>query len=73
MSHMQAVIVHDVFGRIISINRPSKHARVVVLPKEGQLVLTTNVQSEAVPTLIQTHFVDVIKQTLVSHPKTKED
>ena len=69
MSLIQATIVHDIFGRIVSINRPAKDGKVVVLPQDGQSVFVTDVDSDSIGTLIRTHIVDIGKKALVAHKK----
>jgi len=70
---IQATIVHDILGRIVSINRPAKNAKVVVLPQDGQLVLVTDVPSEKTShSLIETHRVDIGKKALVPHQKVND-
>ena len=70
MSLIKATIVHDIFGRIVSINRPAKNASVVVLAQEGQSMLVTDVDSKSIETLIHTHIVDVGKKALIPLIKT---
>ena len=65
MSVIKATIVHDMFGRILSINRPAKGAHVVVVPQDGQSMFVTDINSEGIESLIDTHMVDVGKKALV--------
>jgi hypothetical protein len=66
----QATIVHDIFGRIVSINRPAKNGKVIVVPQDGQLVLVADVPSTSdFSSLIETHVVDVAKKALVLRQK----
>lgn len=72
MSLIQATIVHDIFGRIVSVNRPAKNVKVVILPQDGQSVFVTDVDSNSIQNLIHTHIVDIGKKALVPHKKAAE-
>ena len=51
--------------RLVSINRPGKDSKVVVVPQAGQSMFVTDVESDNVDSLIDTHIVDVNKKALV--------
>ena len=62
---MQVSILFDEFGQIISVNRPSREGRVVVLGGKGQFVLVTDVDEAEVKNVMATHRVDINKKRLV--------
>jgi hypothetical protein len=62
---MQVSIVFDEFGQIISVNRPARADRVVVLGGKGQSVLVTEVDEAELSKLMGDYRVDVGKKTLV--------
>jgi hypothetical protein len=70
----KVTIVHDIFGQIVSINRPAKEAKVVVLPSNGHYIFDADVDPDSINELIRTHIVDIGKKSLVPHKKpTKAD
>jgi hypothetical protein len=62
---MQVSIVFDEFGQIISVNRPARADRVIVLGGNGQSVLVTEVDEAELSKLMGDYRVDVGKKTLV--------
>ena len=70
MALTKVTIVHDVFGHIVSVNRPAKEAKVVVLPPEGHYVFVADVESDSISDLIQTHIVDMGQKALVHRKKS---
>jgi len=70
MASVKVTIVHDMFGNIISISRPGKGApgisiNSVVVAKDGQSVLVTDVEEESIGSLIKSHRVHIGKKSLV--------
>lgn len=70
MAKIKVTIAHDIHGRIVSISRlgkgvPGKNIKSVVLAKDGQLVLTTDVEEESIGNLIHSHRVDTVQRSLV--------
>ena len=61
---MQVTIVHDIFGRIVSINRPT-NPNAIVMTKDGQSSFVTEVDEKSVGSLINSHRVDVARKSLV--------
>lgn len=66
-SPVKVTIVHDLHGRIISINRPAIDAKVIVLPQESHSIFVTDVDPKTIHTLRKTHIVDVGKKALVPY------
>jgi hypothetical protein len=68
MAKTRVLIVHDQkTGKIISISRPSKAAKVVVLSGGGQSVFETEVEEDSIVRLTDgSHKVDVTKQSLIA-------
>jgi hypothetical protein len=67
MAKVQVSIVHDPLGRIVSINRPAKGAKVVVLCGNGQSIFVTDVDEKKINSLIHSHRVDVSSKSLVEY------
>jgi hypothetical protein len=68
MAKVQVAIVHDENGRIISIARPSKDAKVVVLSGEGQSVWETEVEEDSIAELVSgNHKVDLVNKSVVAY------
>lgn len=71
MATVQVSIVHDVSGKIVSISRPGKGApgrdlNSFVLANEGQSVFVTEVDDEKMGDLLDSHYVDIGRKSLVS-------
>ena len=64
---MQVSIVHDEFGRIVSVNRPSNHSKVVVLSDRQQSVLVTDVNEDQIASLLSGYQVDINNKALVNN------
>jgi|tagenome__1003787_1003787.scaffolds.fasta_scaffold19235992_2 hypothetical protein len=62
---MQVSILFDEFGQIISVNRPSRAGRVVVLGGKGQSILVTDIDEADVKNVMATHRVDINKKRLI--------
>lgn len=58
MAKIEISVVHDELGRILSIARPSKDARVVILSGGGQSVFVTQVDEEICSDLVNSHRVE---------------
>jgi hypothetical protein len=65
MAKVGVSIVHDELGRILSIARPSKDARVVVLSGNGPSVFVTQADEEIVSGLVDSHRVGLDRNSLV--------
>lgn len=60
-------IWHDQQGKIIAVGKPAKHMVNRVQPmaaKKGHSVISTDVEDDAIKTMLQTHFVDVANSQL---------
>ncbi len=68
MAKTQVLIVHDMkTGNIISIARPSKDAKVVVLSGDGHSVFETEVEEDRIIELTGgSHKVDVTKKSVIA-------
>ncbi len=67
MAKIRVWIVHDEVGRIISIARPSKDAKVVVLSGGGQSVFETEVEEDSIVDLAGgSHKVDLEQKSVVT-------
>ena len=62
---VQVSIVHDQLGRIISVNRPAKGVKALVLCGNGQSAITADVHEGTLKNLIGTHRVDITRKSLV--------
>ena len=71
-STIQVTIVHDRFGKIISVNRPAKNAKVVVMPQQDHSLFEAKVDPDSILSLSHTHYVDLNKKALVPHKKAKQ-
>ncbi len=68
MAKVEVSIVHDELGRIVSIARPSKDAKVVILSGgPGQTVLVAEVDEDMVPGLVHDYRVDTNRRSLVRY------
>jgi hypothetical protein len=68
MGTVRVSIVHDEAGAIISMARPAKDAKVLVLSGEGQAVLETEVDEDSVVELVSgSHRVDVEQKSVVAY------
>ena len=65
---MHVSVVYDEFGQIVSVNRPSKDVKAIVLSENRQSVLVTEVSDQEVDGLLGTHRVDTDKRVLVKAP-----
>jgi hypothetical protein len=67
MAKIRVSIVHDETGNIISIARPSKDAKVVVLSGAGHSVFETEVEEDSIVELTGgSHKVNVTKKSVVA-------
>jgi len=66
MATVQVSIVHDINGQIISINRPGPNVSAVVVAKDGQSVLVTQVDEDSISNLVNSHRVNIKQKTLVT-------
>lgn len=60
-------VVHDVTGKILSVNRIVKEGRVTVLAGAGNLVLETDIDEELTHGITTRFRVDTSKKELVSN------
>lgn len=67
MAKTRVFIVHDELGNISSVSRPTEHDRikVVVLSGQGEAVLQTELDEDAIQGAVHTHRVDVGRQTVI--------
>jgi hypothetical protein len=65
MTAVEVSIVHDRGGRIISASQFAAGVRATVVGGEGESVLVTTVDHQAVALLVLTHKVDVQRGCLV--------
>jgi hypothetical protein len=65
---MQVSIVHDEFGQIVSVNRPSEPYKVVVLSDSRQFVFVADVSDDQMDNLIGGYRVDINNKVLVNRP-----
>jgi hypothetical protein len=75
MARVRVWIVHDEVGRIISIARPSKDAKVVILSGDGQSVFEADVEEDSIVELAGgSHSVDIEKKSVAANkPGGRED
>ncbi len=66
MTKVQVSVVHDRAGRILSVSQFAEGVQAMVLSREGESVLVTTVDHEAVPELIHTHKVDIERNRLIN-------
>jgi hypothetical protein len=62
---IQASIVYDQLGKIVSISRPAQGVNLVVLSGNGHSVLVTEVDEDSINSLIDSHRVDISRNSLV--------
>jgi hypothetical protein len=62
---MKVSIVYDEFGQIVSVNRPSKDAKVVVLSDSRQSILETDISDYDVESMLSGYRVDAGNRSLV--------
>lgn len=68
MAKVRALVVHDELGRIVSIARPAKDAKVIVSSPEGHAVLETEIEEDMVYELVAgAHRVDAQAQAIVAN------
>lgn len=70
---VKVTVVHDINGRIVSLNRPAKGANVIVLTPDGHSLFETEVDSDSIVRLGHTHYADGSKKDLIpmdTVPKT---
>jgi hypothetical protein len=72
MATVKVTIVHDIYGKIMSISRPGKGVqgktiKSVVSVKDGQSIFVTDVDEESIHNLIKSHRVDIGQKSLVSY------
>jgi hypothetical protein len=67
MSKMMVHVWHSHEGQIVAVGRPVKTARHTLVPASapGHSVLAIEIEESAVPTLHQTHAVDISRRALV--------
>jgi hypothetical protein len=67
MAKVRVSIVHDETGHIISIARPSKDVKVIVLSGDGQSVFETEIEEDSIVELVGgRHKVDVEQKSVVA-------
>ncbi|MCC3773293.1 hypothetical protein [Streptomyces sp. UNOB3_S3] len=65
---MRASIVHDISGRVVSVARPAKDAKVKVLSGPGQSVLEIDIEEDAIHELINGKLrIDTERKKVVSY------
>lgn len=65
MATVRGFVVHDELGRVISIARPSRDAKVLVLSGQGQSVLETDIDADSVLELVGgIYWVNLEQQAL---------
>lgn len=68
MAKVLVSIVHDESGRIISIARPSKDTKVIVLSGDGQSVFQTEVEEDSIIELAGgSHRVNLETKSVVAY------
>jgi hypothetical protein len=68
MARVRATIVHDQTGRIISVARPSKDAKVIVLSGDGHSAMETEIDEETAEDLVGGGYrVNIEQKSLVTH------
>lgn len=63
-SAAKVTVVHDINGRIVSVNRPAKGAKIIVLTPDGHSLFETEVDPDSILSLDQTHYVDQSRKAL---------
>jgi hypothetical protein len=62
---VKVTVVHDVNGRIVSVNRPVEGAKVIVLTPDGHSSFETEVDPDSIVGLGHTHYADHRKKALI--------
>ena len=66
MAKTRVFVVHDQVGRIVSISRPSKDAKVIILSGDGQSVFETEVEEKRIGEMVAgSHRADPEKKLVV--------
>jgi hypothetical protein len=66
MAKVRVFVVHDEVGRIVSISRPSKDAKVIKLSGDGQSVFETEVEEKRIGEMVAgSHRADAEKKRVV--------
>jgi hypothetical protein len=52
MAKARVLVIHDEFGRIVSMTRPAKDAKVIILSGDGHSVFETEVDEERLGELV---------------------
>ena len=63
-SAVKVTVVHDINGRIVSVNRPAEGAKIIVLTPDGHSSFETDVDPDSILSLGDTHYVDRSKKAL---------
>jgi type 1 fimbria pilin len=68
MARVRAHVVHDELGNIVSVARPAQGVNVVISTSDGQAVMETEIDEDAVYELVDgSHRVDAQARAIVTN------
>lgn len=63
----KVTIIYDQFGKIVSICRPAKGAKVTILSGDGESALITDIDEDSISNLINNYHIDTSQNILVQN------